>query len=189
MNYQVNIFEDLNDFLEEVKEQSGYDLKNCYQCGKCTAGCSICFAMDKTPNQIIRMIQLGMRKEVLESKTIWVCASCQTCTTRCPRDIDLAKVMNTLRLIAQNTPEEIKISSEVSDIPLMNKIFLSTVRYAGRLYDFGLIGLFNFLSGNFFKDISKAPLMLKKGKLKLFPWKIKDIKVVRRIFKKAMELS
>lgn len=188
MKYEVNIFDDLTEFLEEVKERSGYDLRECYQCGKCTAGCSTCFVMDKTPNQIIRMIQLGMKKEVLESKTIWICASCQTCTTRCPREIDVAKIMNVLRLIAQNCPEEIKVSSEVSDIPLMNKIFLGTIKYAGRFYDFGLIGLFNTLSGNFFKDMMMGPLMFKKGKLKLLPNKIKNVKAIRRMFKKAEEL-
>ncbi|MDI6785381.1 MAG: 4Fe-4S dicluster domain-containing protein [bacterium] len=189
MKYQVSIFNDLTEFLNEIKDRTGYDLKECYQCGKCTAGCSTCFAMDKTPNQIIRMIQLGMRKEVLESKTIWLCASCETCTTRCPREIDVAKVMNTLRLIAQSCPEEVKISSEVSDVPLMSKIFLWTVKYTGRLYDFGLIALYNNLSGNFFKDMMKGPLMFKKGKLSILPHKVKNIKAIKRIFKRAEELS
>jgi CO dehydrogenase/acetyl-CoA synthase alpha subunit len=55
--------------------------------------CPVAFAMDYKPNQICRW-SLGMKERVLSSKTIWVCASCYTCSTRCPNDIDIAKVMD-----------------------------------------------------------------------------------------------
>jgi heterodisulfide reductase subunit C len=88
------------DFARRVKEISGEDVFSCYQCGMCSAGCPIGFAMDILPNQIIRLLQLGLDEDVAKSKTIWLCASCLTCSVRCPRGLDLAKVMEALRLIS-----------------------------------------------------------------------------------------
>jgi heterodisulfide reductase subunit C len=67
--------------LETVEARSGESVSRCYQCRKCTNGCPLVFAMDWMPNQVMRAIQLGLEKEILASQTIWVCASCQTCTT------------------------------------------------------------------------------------------------------------
>jgi len=71
-------------FLEEVEGGSGVKVSACFQCRKCTNGCPVTFAMDLYPDQVMRYIQLGIREPVLNSSTIWVCASCETCTTRCP---------------------------------------------------------------------------------------------------------
>lgn len=87
--------------IKEVQEKAGVKITDCYQCGKCSAGCPVAFAMDKTPRQIIRLLQLGMLDEALKSKTIWLCATCQMCSTRCPRDVDLATLMETLRQLAK----------------------------------------------------------------------------------------
>lgn len=88
-----------SDFVRRVEEISGQSLASCYQCGKCSAGCPMSFAMDLLPNQIIRLVQLGLEDDIAASKTIWLCASCLTCAIRCPRGVDLAKVMEALRLI------------------------------------------------------------------------------------------
>ncbi|MHB1160744.1 MAG: 4Fe-4S dicluster domain-containing protein [Chloroflexota bacterium] len=87
------------DFVGKVKEISGQNLMACYQCGKCSAGCPAVSAMDLLPNQVIRMVQLGQEEEVLRSRTIWLCASCVTCASRCPKGVDLSRVMDALRLI------------------------------------------------------------------------------------------
>ncbi len=55
--------------------------------------------MDLLPSQVIRMAQLGM-EEVLESDTLWICASCLTCVARCPKGVDLPRLMEALRQIA-----------------------------------------------------------------------------------------
>lgn len=86
-------------FVRKVEEISGQDLLSCYQCGICSAGCPMSFAMDLLPRQIIRLAQLGLEKEMAESKTIWLCAACITCTVRCPRGCDLSRVMEALRLL------------------------------------------------------------------------------------------
>ena len=107
-----------SDFVKKVEELSGQKILSCYQCGKCSAGCPSSFAMDLLPSQIIRMVQLGLQDEIINSKTIWLCASCLTCAVRCPRGVDLAKVFEALRLLVTrdkdklNYVEPSEISSE-----------------------------------------------------------------------------
>ncbi|MGD2039607.1 MAG: 4Fe-4S dicluster domain-containing protein [Anaerolineae bacterium] len=88
-----------SELVHRVEEYSGQDLMACYQCGKCAAGCPVAFAMDMLPSQVIRYAQLGLVDKLLESKTIWLCAACQTCYTRCPKGIDLSRIMEALREI------------------------------------------------------------------------------------------
>jgi len=89
-----------NDLVRRVEEISGQDLLACYQCGACSAGCPVAFAMDVQPSQVIRLVQLGQVEEALESETIWFCAACQTCYARCPKGVDLSRIMEALREIA-----------------------------------------------------------------------------------------
>ena len=88
-----------NDFVQKVEEISGQSLLTCNQCGKCSAGCPMSFAMDLLPNQIIRLAQLGLEEDIVKSRTVWICASCLTCSVRCPRGVDLGRVMEALRLV------------------------------------------------------------------------------------------
>ena len=88
-----------NAIIKKVEDISGQNVLACYQCGKCSAGCPMVSLMDLLPNQIIRLIQLGQFSDVLKSKTIWLCASCFSCSARCPKGVDLAKVMEALRLL------------------------------------------------------------------------------------------
>ena len=99
MRIQISIDKVRGSFVRQVEEISGQDLLTCNQCGKCSAGCPVVAAMDLLPNQVIRLAQLGM-EEVLESNTIWICASCLTCATRCPKGVDLPRLMEALRQTA-----------------------------------------------------------------------------------------
>ncbi|MDP3803966.1 MAG: 4Fe-4S dicluster domain-containing protein [Candidatus Omnitrophota bacterium] len=173
-------------FQNILEKECGENVRRCYQCGKCSAGCPISFKMDYLPNQIIRMIQLGMEREVLLGNTIWLCASCITCTTRCPREIDIAEIMDFLRRYAYK--KQVIPRDEIR-IPLFSKIFLRNIELFGRLYEMGLIGMFNILSGEFFKDFSIAPKMFLKRKIGLLPRKIKNLSEVKEIFKKSGELD
>lgn len=86
-------------FVAKIEELSGQNLLACYQCGKCSAGCPNIDQMDLQPNQVIRFAQFGMKEVLLNSKTIWVCASCLTCNVRCPKGINIAEVMEALRQV------------------------------------------------------------------------------------------
>jgi len=99
MRIEISSLRVQSEFVGKVAEISGQDLKLCYQCGKCSAGCPMSFAMDFLPNQIMRLIQLGLEEDIANSKTIWLCASCFTCTVRCPKGVDISRVMEALRVI------------------------------------------------------------------------------------------
>jgi heterodisulfide reductase subunit C len=109
-------------FVAKVAEMSGQNLLACYQCGKCSAGCPVVSQMDILPNQIIRLAQLGLEDDLLQSKAIWTCASCMTCNVRCPKGINIAEVIESLRQImlrARKDHVEVKELSgdERADVP------------------------------------------------------------------------
>lgn len=165
------------DTLAEVTRESGVRAAKCYQCGKCSAGCPVAFAMDRTPREIMRLVQLGLMDEALKSQTIWLCASCDTCSTRCPREVDIAKMMETLRIIAKKRGF---ITEKNMDI--FHNIFLKSVENHGRVHEMGLILGFNIFSMQPLKDAHFGPSMLLKGKLSPLPHTIKDNGEVKKIF-------
>ena len=89
-----------NEFVKKIEKLSGENLSQCYQCGRCSGGCPSAPFMDLLPNQVIRFVQIGRQKEVLGSKTVWLCASCFTCMIRCPKGVDLARIMEAIRQIS-----------------------------------------------------------------------------------------
>jgi len=102
--------------VEELSEQSPYA---CYQCGKCSAGCPFAEHMDLLPSQVLRFVQLG-DASVLDATAPWVCASCLACQVRCPRGVDIARVMEAVRLIglrAGGEKPELRRSSADGKIP------------------------------------------------------------------------
>ncbi|HEX3015816.1 MAG TPA: 4Fe-4S dicluster domain-containing protein [Desulfobacteria bacterium] len=172
------------DFVERIKQSTGVDVNACYQCGKCSAGCPVGFAMDYTPRQVMRYLQLGLVEEVLKSHSIWLCAQCETCSARCPRNLEPAKVMEALRIEANKAG----IVAE-QEVAIFADKFLKSVANNGRLHEAGLIVGFNMASVQPFKDAGCAPSMLSKGKLKLFPHKIQGKDAVRRMIEKAKKME
>ncbi|CAK0748963.1 Disulfide reductase [Gammaproteobacteria bacterium] len=92
-------------FVAQVEQLSGQKLLACYQCGNCSAGCPMADHMDILPNQIIRLIQLGMREYLLASNAVWTCVSCMTCNTRCPKNVRIAEIIEAVREIVLRTNE------------------------------------------------------------------------------------
>ncbi len=169
--------------LTEVERRSGVAVGTCFQCHKCSSGCPIGPDMDLLSSQIMRLIQLGAKDEILESEAIWACASCEACTARCPMGLDIAAVMDTLRMMAV----ERKISSRDRRGRSFNKAFLTSVRWHGRVYELGMMALYKLASRDLFADMDKAPKMLAKHKLNFLPHRSPSVKAVRRAFKRAQE--
>lgn len=176
-------------WLTAVETDSGESVSLCYQCKKCSCGCPVVYAMDYQPNQIIHMIKMGQKEELLTSTSIWLCAACETCTTRCPNDIDIAKIIDAMKMDA------VKAGVKIGEkrVPHFHKSVLLSVKTTGRLYELGMIGLFMMRSGDIFKQLKAGTLfgqaklglqMFKKGKLKLMPGFIKRRKEIRKMFKK-----
>jgi heterodisulfide reductase subunit C len=179
----VNLTTSTNtDFIKEVERESGQKVSLCYQCGKCTAGCPFAFAFDYPPHQIMRLLQNGQKDTILKSHTIWLCAGCETCTTRCPCEIDLARVMDVLHRIALR---ENYVSEK--NIKLFHEIFLDSIKQNGRVFEAGLAVKYNVKSGKLFNNANLAPAMISKGKLRFKPNKIKEVGSVSKLFERSKE--
>ncbi len=160
-------------------EEKGIHVQDCYQCQKCSAGCPVVFAMDYKPNQIMQMISLGMKERVLSSKTIWVCASCYMCSTRCPNDIDIAGVMDRLRQAALREGVE----PAEKEVPIFHAAFLDSIRTHGRIHELGLMARYKMRTGKFLDDLKLGWKMFMKGKLRLFPAGIRKKGEIKDFFK------
>ncbi|MBI4495472.1 MAG: 4Fe-4S dicluster domain-containing protein [Deltaproteobacteria bacterium] len=160
-----------------IPERKGA-VQECYQCQRCTAGCPVAFAMDYKPNQIVQLVSLGLEERALASRTIWICASCYTCGTRCPNDIDIARVMDELRqrALREGVPPAEK------EVPLFHAAFLDSIRAHGRVHEIGLIARYKMKTGKFFEDLKLGWKMFAKGKLKLRPSRVKRKREIAEFF-------
>ena len=172
-----------DDLSLKVSHLTGVMVRECYQCGKCTAGCPVAEYMDIRPSVIMRMLQSGgavQMEELLRSNSIWLCLTCETCYSRCPMELDIPKVIDYLR---ERSNSEGKVHREAHNIVAFHKAFLNSVERNGRLHEISLILDYKIHSGNLFQDITLAPEMYSKGKLHLLPERIKGKKGFAILFK------
>jgi len=170
--------QDVHQFRNTILSVSGEDVSKCIQCGKCSAGRPISPEMDLQPNQVLRLIQMNDEKTVLQCSTLWLCASCQTCSVRCPDNIDIAKIMDTLRHMAIHS----KVSPGEKDIPLFHSVFLDEIKSKGRIHELSLILKFKLKTKDFLKDAGLGWKMFRLGKIKLLPSTFSGGKEIKEIF-------
>ena len=151
--------------LQFVQDQTGENASLCYFCKKCTSGCPLSDHMDVAPHQVMRSVQMDRRDRVLSSKTIWVCASCQTCATRCPQSLDLPRIMDSLKMLAHDEGVE----PAVPMVPAFNESTMRWIRWTGRSYEPGLILEMNLRGKQPTKDLGLGMKLIAHGKLKLLP--------------------
>jgi len=171
-----------------LKDLSKQEISTCYQCQKCSNSCPMAFAMDIIPHEVIHKIQLGKIDELINSDTIWVCASCITCTARCPNDIDIAHVMDTLRHIS--VKRGVKPSQKQASI--FHKAFMSNIRNLGKMHEITMALDFTLKSAGLKGLIDQSKLgmnLLFKGKMKLLPHLSHSRKDLRKIFQATEEKS
>jgi heterodisulfide reductase subunit B len=162
------------DLARQIQRQCGENVFLCYQCQKCSSGCPVAEHFDLAPNQLIRAIQLGRKAMVLQSRTLWICAMCETCAVRCPHDINITKIMDVLKIMARREG----LASPLPSAVLFNQAALRGIRVFGKMYEAGLMGeltLRQMVRGSLDykqllrRDLPLALKMVKKGKLRIFP--------------------
>lgn len=155
----------VSQFGDLLQEISGVDINVCYECRKCASGCPVAYAMDYTPVQLLHAARLGLKDLVLGSATIWLCVSCETCVTRCPQDVDIVKVMDSLRAMALQNG----VKPKVPEVAHFYRSSLRNIRWFGRIYELGLVGQLKLATRQFSKDLGLGLKTLKRRKLKLLP--------------------
>jgi len=127
------------------------------------------------------MIQNGQRDRVLNSSTIWVCLSCETCITRCPNKVDIARMMDVLRQMAI----ESGIGAREKNILKFHEAFLAGIKRGGRINEPMMMVQYKLKSGDFFSDALLGIDMFAKGKLALLSPRTKDMQSIKDIFEKT----
>ncbi len=144
------------------------------------------YTFDYAPHQLLRMVQLGLKERVLNSATIWMCASCETCATRCPNDIEIVRVMDTLRTISLREGR-----TRQTPLPLFHDTFLNNVKSHGKIYELMLILRYMLQSRDIFNlrimapYLTLGPKMFLKGKLALLPPRVRGMASIRQIFQRT----
>ena len=165
MTLQVKNADIAGDFATNVEQLSGSRLLSCLQCKKCSAGCPVAGRADVKAHELVRLTQLGQADEVLSSRMIWECTSCQTCATRCPQQVSVAALVDTLRVLSRQQQK----TNEQTTLPVFNDFFLKSVFKHGRVYEVGLMAAYKLRTLRLTEDMEKLPMMLMKRKLRLFP--------------------
>jgi len=147
-----------------VERQTGSNTFLCYQCVRCSSGCPVAEHMDLMPNQVMRAIQFD-DVSVLEANTPWICAACETCTTRCPQGLDIAAVMDVLRMETRRRG----LKPPVREVELFTKTFLTVIGALGRLYEAGMMAAMNMITLRPLKDMDLGARMILKRKIRLLP--------------------
>lgn len=171
-------------FLYQVSNiPGGEKIKKCIQCGTCTGSCPVSYTMDIMPREIIALFRAGDMESILNSRTIWICASCYACTVRCPSGIKVTDIMYALKRMAM----EKKLFPKRFPIFVLSKSFVFLINRFGRSYEAGLLLLY-YLRTNPLKLFSLLPLayrLLRKGRIAPLPAKIKKRKELSAILAEA----
>ncbi len=167
--------------LDAIVSDSGVDLRDCYQCGKCSAGCPVASHADMTCRQVIRSLQLGDVDTVLHSNMPWLCLSCATCVARCPQKVDMPSLMNAIT--RQGAAQGI---IPVHKAKAFQDVFLQIVKQTGISNETLLAAGYNMTSGRLLQDVDSVPAMLKQGMLEVgLPKSIENPDEMKQIFERC----
>jgi heterodisulfide reductase subunit C2 len=187
----MDLSETSSTLAERLRSAGPVSVSACFQCKKCSGGCPLTFAMDLLPDQVIRLALLGQEEELLRCRTIWVCSSCETCTSRCPNEIDIAGVMDWLK------EEALKRGcASQPGVARFHQTFLETVRLGGgRLSEPLLLGLYQLKGGVTLDKIKSGALfgelrlgweLARRGRLRpKLPRRLQGAREIKEIFDRA----
>ena len=166
------------DFIAKINSLSEQTTQLCYHCHKCTAGCPVASDMQFGPDRILRLVEMGDEKRLFTSHDIWLCASCETCGTRCPNEIDIARVMDALRSLSLSSG----LAIAEPDAVKFHKLFLFVVQNMGRMHEVSLLVAYKLWTRNLIADMDSGARMFIKGKVPLIPKPIKNRNEVKKVF-------
>ncbi len=184
MNALEIIADGAHPLLTFVETTTGQRVNACYQCGKCAAGCPVAGAMDLMPQQVLRGLELGQEKLVLDSRTIWLCVGCQACATRCPNQVDLPRIMDAVRSWAVANGRQ----PAEREVRAFHRVFLKSIELTGRVYEVGLIGGYNVTSGHLFSGFDLALPMIGHGKIRMIPQRVRRRREVASLFRRSARM-
>lgn len=165
--------------VEVMAFPGGDNLKKCVQCGTCTGSCPVAFRMQHTPRKIIEMIRTGLREPVLRSDSIWYCASCYSCSVRCPKGVKVTEVMYILRTLATTCSRD--------HSTVLYRVFMDSVRTYGRLHEAHVFLRFltNTDRGSILRMVPLAFRLWRKGRARIWPRRIRGLWEVRKLCRVA----
>lgn len=171
-------------FGQVVRDRSGEPIQRCYFCQKCTVGCPVAYAMDYKPAQVLRLIQFGQKDAVFSSSAIWLCVGCKTCGTRCPNQIRLATVFDTLRYMALERGYKPEPA-----IHALHRSFLDSIRLWGRVHELSMLLEYKLRNRDPFSDLGMGIGLILKGKLSFLPERIRGLAQVRGLYETTSDHS
>jgi heterodisulfide reductase subunit C len=175
-------------FLKQVEDiPAGERIKRCIQCGTCTGSCPVSYAMDISPRQLIALFRAGEMETIMKSRSIWICASCYACTTRCPSGIKITDIIYALKRTAMGK----NYKSQARQVQVLAGLFISNLMSYGRLHEGTLIRKYYTKTGitKLFGFIPLVRKMHQTKRLGLFPRRIRAHESLSRIIKKAQEIE
>ena len=165
-------------FIEQVSELSHQNVRRCYYCLRCSAGCPSAYAMDYAPAQLLRLVQLGQKDTLLRSSAIWLCIGCETCGTRCPNEIHAGAIIDALRQIALQE----QVPAAERSVFKLHLAFLNSIRRFGRLHELSMLLEHKLTSRDLLSNLDMGLDMFVKGKIHPLPKRIQGIDQVKQLF-------
>jgi len=167
------------EWARQVSERPGGEgVFSCLQCGACSGTCPLSIYMDFGPRRIIALVREGFRKDALSSQTIWLCASCYSCTVHCPRQIHITDIMYGLKREAIQE----RLYPRRFAVPILAQEFCAMVRRNGRSSEFWLVLRMALRSNPFilFGMMRTGWDLLRTGRLSLRRERIRDVSALPR---------
>ncbi len=180
-------------FLSQVDDiPGGQKLRKCIQCGTCTGSCPVSYAMDLSPREVIARFRAGDIESILRSRTIWICASCYSCTVRCPAEIKITDLLYALKRMSMDQ----QIHPRRFPVYVFSESFVRNIRKYGRNWELGLYERFKRRTTTpilgMIGTLRMLPLfrhMLRHGRVTILPKRIRGLSGLRKIIKTAEQME
>lgn len=164
-------------FRDTIQTLSGQDLRRCYFCQKCSTGCPTARDMDYPPAELLKMVQIGLKDDVLRSSAIWLCVGCETCGTRCPNGIAFAPIMDALKQLA--LAEDYAPAQRHS--LAFHRAFVDSIRAWGRVHEITMLVEYKLRSLDLLSDLDLGLRMFMRNKLAFLPKRVRRQGEVRDV--------